>query len=115
MSTIGRNQRELFDSWGVAEVMQHIEKYQTELGDQALAFSTSQEAAARRAALGDRLGYLRSRLAGRTYVFVGEIGQWHATDCQVYRAVRGPVAIECKHGHDACPQCDVCNCALGGP
>jgi len=33
----------------------------------------------------------------------------HLPDCPLGSAL-GPVAIECIHGYDVCPQCDPCRC-----
>jgi len=33
----------------------------------------------------------------------------HQPGCPLGSAL-GPVAIECKHGFDVCPQCDPCLC-----
>lgn len=34
----------------------------------------------------------------------------HKPDCTFWRALSGPVAIECEHGYDVCPICDPCTC-----
>ena len=109
--TLGRYQRELFDSWNAAEVVIHIAKFEKELA--TLLCSSTWEAQQRRAQLDARVQYLRERLGGRTYELFASIGEVHATDCPVAVSVTCAAAIECKHGYSVCPECDVCNCAVG--
>lgn len=35
----------------------------------------------------------------------------HALSCNLQRAV-GPCAVECEHGYDVCPKCDLCTCGV---
>ena len=35
----------------------------------------------------------------------------HLVGCRARLAAEGAVAVECEHGHDACPICDPCTCA----
>jgi hypothetical protein len=111
MAEPGRHQCLLFDSWNATEVLQHIQKFEAELSSSNLMVD-SPAGSERQAELLARIEYLRARFNGRRYEAVAEIGQVHATDCPVYRAARGSVAVECEHGYDCCPDCDVCNCAL---
>lgn len=34
----------------------------------------------------------------------------HDPNCRFRKAMVCPVAVECDHGHDVCPQCDRCTC-----
>lgn len=34
----------------------------------------------------------------------------HVEGCKFRAAVACPVAIECDHGFDVCPECDPCTC-----
>ena len=37
----------------------------------------------------------------------------HLPECPYLRALACPVAVECQHGHDVCPECDACTCKRG--
>ena len=41
---------------------------------------------------------------------VCEIRKTHKEDCRFRRSACCPVAIECDHGFDVCPECDPCTC-----
>jgi len=111
MAELGRHQRTYFDGLTAAQVTAEIVNFETEV--RALLFSTNDAGKARREQLEARITYLKQKLGGRTYELFESIGQVHATDCPVAISITCAVAIECKHGYDACPQCDVCNCAVG--
>lgn len=34
----------------------------------------------------------------------------HKKDCQLRVSSTCPIPIECQHGYDVCPSCDVCTC-----
>jgi hypothetical protein len=34
----------------------------------------------------------------------------HSPGCPYRKAMESSVSIECEHGFDICPQCDVCDC-----
>lgn len=38
----------------------------------------------------------------------------HRPECKFRRAVACSVAIECAHGFDVCPLCDLCTCRQNG-
>ncbi len=42
---------------------------------------------------------------------VCEIIKTHEPNCHLRVSMCCPVGVECEHGYDFCPQCDLCTCA----
>lgn len=42
---------------------------------------------------------------------VCKLVEGHKAKCRFRTSVLCPVAIECDHGRDVCPDCDACNCS----
>jgi hypothetical protein len=45
---------------------------------------------------------------------VCDVVRGHADDCRFRRAMLAPVSFECKHGKEACAECDPCDCIKNG-
>jgi len=43
---------------------------------------------------------------------VCNINTRHKSDCKFLMAATSAVGIECNHGYDVCPICDLCTCGV---
>lgn len=49
----------------------------------------------------------------RMLVCVCNILKRHSSECRFRISATCAIPIECEHGYDVCPICDVCNCGAG--
>lgn len=48
--------------------------------------------------------------ACKFYSCVCSILLGHQKECNYRKAATSTIGIDCKHGYDVCPKCDVCTC-----